>query len=208
MRRIGAILVSGRGSNMLALLRAAAAPGYPVRFRRVFSDRQGAPALALARAHGVAAEPLPAGGLEAELDRRLAAAGVELVCLAGFLRILSPWFIDRWPGRVLNIHPSLLPRYPGLHTHARVLANGDAESGCSVHLVTPVLDDGPVLARQRVPVLAGDTPDRLAARVLLAEHRLYPATLAGHAATLPPLPPGQGGRAAPGQPTMSRAAKK
>jgi phosphoribosylglycinamide formyltransferase-1 len=111
------------------------------------------------------------------VGRALEAAGAEIVCLAGFMRILTPGFIARWEGRILNIHPSLLPKYPGLHTHARALAAGDAEAGCTVHIVTADLDSGPILGQGRVPVLAGDTPETLAARVLVIEHRLYPIVL-------------------------------
>ena len=114
---------------------------------------------------------------DAAVDAALRTAGVDLVCLAGFLRILGPAFVQAWHDRLLNIHPSLLPAYPGLHTHARAIAAGDAFAGCSVHLVTPELDDGPILGQARVPVEPGDTADSLAARVLALEHRLYPAVL-------------------------------
>lgn len=114
---------------------------------------------------------------EAELLKPLAAARPDVVCLAGFMRVLTPGFVSQFAGRMLNIHPSLLPKYPGLHTHARALEAGDTQAGCTVHEVTPVLDDGPVLGQARVPVLPGDSPETLAARVLTAEHRLYPAVL-------------------------------
>lgn len=114
---------------------------------------------------------------EAELLKPIIAAEPDILCLAGFMRVLTPGFVERFKGRMLNIHPSLLPKYPGLDTHARALAAGDAEAGCTVHEVTPVLDDGPILGQARVPVLAGDTPEALAARVLVEEHRLYPAVL-------------------------------
>lgn len=114
---------------------------------------------------------------EAELLEPILAARPDVVCLAGFMRVLTPGFVGQFAGRMLNIHPSLLPKYPGLHTHARALAAGDTQAGCTVHEVTPVLDDGPVLGQARVPVLPGDSPETLAARVLLAEHRLYPAVL-------------------------------
>lgn len=116
-------------------------------------------------------------GFEAALIQPLLAAEPDIVCLAGFMRILTPRFVTRFDGRMLNIHPSLLPKYPGLHTHARAIAAGDAEAGASVHLVTPQLDAGPILGQARVPVLPGDTPEALAARVLVVEHRLYPAVL-------------------------------
>lgn len=114
---------------------------------------------------------------EAALLEPLLAAKPDIICLAGFMRILTPQFVERFEGRMLNIHPSLLPKYPGLNTHARAIKAGDGEAGASVHIVTPVLDDGPILGQARVPVIAGDTPDALAARVLVAEHKLYPAVL-------------------------------
>ncbi len=114
---------------------------------------------------------------ERALNDKLAAYEPDLICLAGFMRVLTETFVNRWQGRVLNIHPSLLPKYKGLHTHARAIEAGDAEAGCSVHLVTPALDDGPILGQARVPVLPDDTPDTLAARVLVQEHRLYPMVL-------------------------------
>ncbi|MCB1359400.1 MAG: phosphoribosylglycinamide formyltransferase [Maritimibacter sp.] len=116
-------------------------------------------------------------GFEAALTEALEATRPDVICLAGFMRILTPAFTARWAGRVLNIHPSLLPKYPGLHTHARALEAGDAQAGCSVHEVTEELDGGPLLGQARVPILAGDTPDSLAARVLVEEHKLYPAVL-------------------------------
>ncbi len=114
---------------------------------------------------------------EAELLKPILAAQPDIVCLAGFMRVLTPDFVGRFAGRMLNIHPSLLPKYPGLHTHARALEAGDAEAGCTVHEVTPVLDDGPILGQARVAIAPGDTPETLAARVLVQEHRLYPAVL-------------------------------
>ena len=195
VRRKGAILVSGRGSNMQALLKAASAPGYPVAFTLIVSDRKDAAALATAAALGIPARHLTAElgkegtrAFERELDARLRTAGIELVCLAGFMRILSPWLVSRWRGQILNVHPSLLPRYPGLDTHARAIANGDRESGCSVHVVTETLDGGPVLGQLKVPVLPEDSPGTLAARVLEAEHRLYPAVVACFADTRLPAP--------------------
>ncbi len=119
---------------------------------------------------------------EAELMKPLLAAEPDIVCLAGFMRVLTADFVSHWQGRMLNIHPSLLPKYKGLHTHARALEAGDAEHGCTVHEVTPALDDGPILGQARVPVLPGDTPETLAARVLVQEHRLYPAVLCRFAA--------------------------
>jgi phosphoribosylglycinamide formyltransferase-1 len=183
-RRIAtAALISGRGSNMAALLAAAAEPGYPAQFRVVISDRAAAAGLETARGAGVealAVDAKAAGGraaFEARLDEELRARGVELICLAGFMRVLSAGFCERWRGRALNIHPSLLPAYKGLDTHARALADGAREHGCTVHWVTPELDSGEIVAQARVPVLPGDDADRLAARVLVEEHKLYPAAL-------------------------------
>ncbi len=178
------VLISGRGSNMAALIAAARTPGYPAEVVLVISNKADAAGLELARAEGVEAVALSARAFsdkeafEAAIDARLRARGVELVCLAGYMRILGRAFVERWSGRLVNIHPSLLPDYKGLHTHERALADGRREHGCSVHLVTPELDDGPLLAQARVPILDGDDADRLAARVLAEEHRLYPAAVA------------------------------
>ncbi|WP_419808713.1 phosphoribosylglycinamide formyltransferase [Sphingomonas sp.] len=148
----------------------------------VASDKPDAAGLAWARARGLPTFALSPKGIgkvayEAQLDDALRAAGVEVIALAGYMRLLSDDFVARWRERIVNIHPSLLPKYKGLDTHARAIAAGDAEHGCSVHLVTEELDAGAVLAQARVPVLADDTPESLAARVLVEEHRLYPATL-------------------------------
>lgn len=177
------VLISGRGSNMSALLEAAAAPDYPACIVLVGTDRPDAAGLAHARDAGVATLALDARALgrtafEAALDSGLRARGVELICLAGFMRILSADFVERWRGRALNIHPSLLPAYKGLDTHARALADGVAEHGCTVHWVTPELDSGGIVAQARVPVKPGDDPTSLAARVLEQEHALYPRALA------------------------------
>jgi phosphoribosylglycinamide formyltransferase 1 len=178
-----AILISGGGSNMLALVRDMGQGGYadPV---LVASNAPAAGGLARAAALGIpvaAVDHRPFGGdreaFEAELAAKIDAARPDIFCLAGFMRILTPGFIRRYQGRMLNIHPSLLPKYPGLHTHARALAAGDAEAGCTVHEVTAALDAGPILGQARVPVLPGDSEDALAARVLAVEHRLYPAVL-------------------------------
>ena len=193
-RRIGSILVSGRGSNMAALLRASKEPGYPVRFALVISDQRDAAALGKAAALGIRSRfvPVPAGGtgrrsFEGEVDELLRSVDTDIVCLAGFMRVLSPWFVARWQHQILNVHPSLLPRYPGLDTHARAIENGDCESGCSVHLVTDVVDGGTILGQERVPILPEDTPETLAARVLVTEHRLYPEIVAKFVdAGLPP----------------------
>ena len=190
-----AILISGRGSNMEALVRAARAePGFPAEVVLVVSNNNEAPGLATARALGVPTAVVLSRGrgraaFEAELDALLRAHGVEAVALAGFLRVLTAGFVDRWAGRMVNIHPSLLPRHPGLDTHARALAAGDRETGATVHLVTTELDAGPILAQARVPILPDDTPERLAGRVLAAEHRLYPAALAAWLRGEAPVPP-------------------
>lgn len=181
MKRV-AILVSGGGSNMLAL--AASMTGdHPARPVLVLSNDPAARGLARAAALGIPVAAVdhrafpdrPA--FEAALMGPLAGAAPDILCLAGFMRILTPGFVARFAGRMLNIHPSLLPRYPGLRTHARALAAGDAEAGCTVHEVTADLDAGPILGQARVPVLPGDDEAALAGRVLAAEHRLYPAVL-------------------------------
>ena len=177
-----AILISGGGSNMARLVEDMGGD-HPARCVLVASDRPDAPGLARAAALGVptvaidrTAHPDRAS-FEAALAAALDRAAPDLVALAGFMRVLSPAFVGRWRGRILNVHPSLLPRHRGLDTHARALAAGDAEAGCTVHEVTAALDDGPVLGQARVPVLPGDTAATLGARVLAAEHRLYPAVL-------------------------------
>lgn len=185
-RRV-AVLISGAGSNMGALLRAMGA-GHPARPVLVVADRAGAGGLALARELGVKVAVVERGafagrsGWEAALQAELDAAGADLLCLAGFMRVLSADFVALWEGRALNIHPSLLPLYPGLQTHARALAAGDVEAGCTVHEVTADLDAGPILGRGIVPVYVDDTEAALAARVLRMEHRLYPAVLERFAA--------------------------
>ncbi|MEI2804828.1 phosphoribosylglycinamide formyltransferase [Albidovulum sp.] len=182
MRRV-AILISGGGSNMVALVKSMTGD-HPARAVLVLSNDPGAAGLAKARDLGVATAAVdhrPFGadraGFEAALLVPLLAAAPDILCLAGFMRMLTPDFVDRFRGRMLNIHPSLLPKYPGLHTHARALAAGDAEAGCTVHEVTAELDAGPILGQARVPVLPGDSEATLAARVLAQEHRLYPAVL-------------------------------
>lgn len=183
MKRV-AILISGGGSNMLALLRDMASGGHPCVPVLVASNDPKAGGLAKAAALGIptaAVDHRPFGrdraGFEAALLQPILAAEPDILCLAGFMRILTPEFIRRFEGRMLNIHPSLLPKYPGLHTHQRALEAGDAEAGCTVHEVTAELDAGPVLGQARVPILPGDTAESLAARVLVQEHRLYPAVL-------------------------------
>ena len=182
MKRV-AIFISGGGSNMVSLLDSMAGD-HPARPCLVLSNKADAGGLARAAERGVptaVVDHKPFGGdreafqdaLQAELEN----AAPDIVCLAGFMRVLTASFTSRWEGRMLNIHPSLLPKYRGLHTHARALEAGDAEHGCTVHEVTAELDDGPILGQATVPVLPGDTPDALAARVLVQEHRLYPAVL-------------------------------
>lgn len=183
-RKRVAVLISGRGSNMQALIEAASGPDYPAEIVAVLSDKADAAGLDVARAHGVEAVAVPRKGhpdkaaheaaVIAELDR----VAPDLICLAGYMRLLSAGFIGRYRGRIINIHPSLLPLFPGLDTHARAIAAGMRIHGCSVHFVTEEMDEGPVIAQAAVPVVPGDTPESLSARVLVAEHRLYPAALA------------------------------
>jgi formyltetrahydrofolate-dependent phosphoribosylglycinamide formyltransferase len=186
------VLISGRGSNMSALIQAAKDEAYPAEIALVIANVADAGGLEAARAEGVRAiaiESKPFGkdreAHERAMDAALREAGVQVVCLAGFMRLLTPWFVDAWSGRMLNIHPSLLPDFKGLHTHARAIAEGKEEAGCSVHVVTAELDEGPILGQARVPVLPGDTEHTLAARVLKEEHRLYPAALAAFCRALP-----------------------
>lgn len=182
-RRV-AVLISGRGSNMASLIEAARAPGYPAEIVLVVSNIPGAGGLARAEAAGIATAVVDhktfpeREAFERALDRALLAHDTELLCLAGFMRILTPWFINRWVGRMLNIHPSLLPLFKGLHTHRRALEEGVRIHGCTVHFVTPELDSGPIVAQAAVPVLPADTEETLSARVLAQEHRLYPLGLA------------------------------
>ena len=183
-RKRVAILISGRGSNMMALIEAAKAPDYPAEIALVVSNVPDAAGLAHARDAGIATELVehkPFGNDREAFDRAVHAAlathRIDLVCLAGFLRILTPWFVSQWNGRLVNIHPSLLPAFKGLDTHARALAAGVKTHGATVHFVVPELDSGPVIAQEMVPVLPGDTPESLAARVLQAEHRVYPLAL-------------------------------
>jgi phosphoribosylglycinamide formyltransferase-1 len=177
------VLISGRGSNLQALLDACADPAFPAEIALVISNVADAPGLDRARAAGVATKvidhkPFPSrAAFDAEMDAALRAVGIELVCLAGFMRLLSDGFVEGWRGKMINIHPSLLPSFKGMRTHAQALAAGVKLHGCTVHYVTPALDDGPIIAQAAVPVLAGDTEEDLAARVLDVEHRLYPAAL-------------------------------
>jgi formyltetrahydrofolate-dependent phosphoribosylglycinamide formyltransferase len=180
-----AVLISGAGSNMAGLIDAARQADCPFDVVLVLSNRPEAGGLAVAEAKGVptaVVDHRPFGrdraAHEQAVQTALEAHDVEIVALAGYMRLLTPFLVGRWAGRMLNIHPSLLPKYPGLDTHARALAAGDAEAGCSVHLVAEGVDDGPLLGQARVPVQPDDTPASLAQRVLAAEHRLYPRVLA------------------------------
>ncbi len=185
-----AILISGRGSNMMALVEAARDPAFPAEVVCVISNRADAKGLEFAAANGIATQVIDHKGFasreafETALDSCLRSMRVEVIALAGFMRVLTAGFIAGWDGRMINIHPSLLPAYKGLHTHERALADGAKAHGCSVHLVTPELDGGPVLLQAEVPVMADDTPDSLAARVLRQEHRIYPQALATLAARI------------------------
>jgi phosphoribosylglycinamide formyltransferase 1 len=179
-----AVLISGRGSNMTALIEAAKADDYPAAIVLIVSNRPDAAGLERARAERISTAVIdhrPFGddrdAFEHALDAELHRHRVDLICLAGFMRLFTKNFVERWSGRMLNIHPALLPHFKGLHTHRRALAAGVKEHGATVHFVVPEMDAGPIVAQQAVPVLAGDTEESLAARVLAAEHRLYPQAL-------------------------------
>jgi phosphoribosylglycinamide formyltransferase-1 len=194
--RVG-ILISGRGSNMAALIAASRDPAFPAEVVLVLSNRPEAAGLAAARTAGVRTACIDhrdfgrdRASHEAAIDAALRAADVEIVCLAGYMRMLTPFLVDAWAGRMLNIHPSLLPAFPGLSTHARALAAGVKLHGCTVHLVTQEMDAGPILAQAAVPVLPHDTEDELAARVLRQEHAIYPVALAAFAAGAAAAVPG------------------
>lgn len=185
MKRRVAILISGRGSNMQALVEAAKAPDCPVEVGLVLSNRPDSAGLVWAEGQGIATAIVDhkrfkndreafEKAIQVELDK----ARVELVCLAGFMRLLTPWFIDQWHNRLINIHPSLLPSFKGLNTHARALEAGVKLHGCTVHFVRPDMDAGPIIAQKSVPVRDDDDPDSLAERVLAEEHALYPHALA------------------------------
>lgn len=182
-RKRTAILISGRGSNMRSLIAASHAVDYPAEIVLVASNRPGALGLEHAKAAGIPTASIDhtqfgtREAFERELDAALAAARVELICLAGFMRLLTPWFVGRWVDRMINIHPSLLPAFPGLRTHARALEAGCKLAGVTVHYVRAETDAGPIVAQAAVPVLPGDTEDTLAARVLEVEHRIYPLAL-------------------------------
>lgn len=181
-KKVG-VLLSGRGSNLQALIDAAAEPGYPAEIALVISNVEGAYGLERARQAGIATATVPHGdyadrdAFERAIADHLLAAGCEIVCLAGFMRVLTAGFVARWPNRMLNIHPSLLPSFKGLHTQKRALEAGVTLAGCTVHIVTPDLDDGPIIVQAAVPVLPEDTEDTLSARILAREHRIYPAAL-------------------------------
>ncbi len=183
MKKRAAILISGRGSNMRALIDAAKAKDYPVEIVLVLSNVADAGGLGFAREHGIDTKVIehkkfPSREIfDNAMDVALKAANVDLVALAGFMRLLSPRFVEGWGGRMINIHPSLLPAYKGLHTHKRAIEAGEKFAGCTVHFVTPELDDGPTILQAKVPVLPGDTEETLAARVLEQEHKIYPEAL-------------------------------
>tara|TARA_R110000796_G_scaffold188017_1_gene304956 strand:+ start:484 stop:1074 length:591 start_codon:yes stop_codon:yes gene_type:complete len=180
-----AILISGRGSNMEAILDAAQDPAYPAKPVLVLSNRPDAKGLETARADGIATAAIDhktygkdREAFERAMHEQLTEAGVEIIALAGFMRVLTPWFVNKWQGRMVNIHPSLLPKYKGLDTHQRALDAGDTEAGCTVHWVSPGVDDGEIIQQASLPILPGDTADSLAARLLPVEHQLYPEALA------------------------------
>lgn len=178
-----AILISGRGSNMVSLIEASQAPDYPADIKLVISNRPMAPGLTHAKERGVKALCLDhttyinRREFEKALHAALTTAGIELVCCAGFMRVLTPWFVSRWSGRLINIHPSLLPKYKGLNTHQRALNNGDSVHGCTVHYVTEDLDSGAIIAQAEIEVFPEDTAESLAGRMLPVEHKLYAGAL-------------------------------
>jgi phosphoribosylglycinamide formyltransferase-1 len=183
-RKRVAVLISGRGSNMTALIDAAKAADFPAEIVLVLSNRPEAGGLSVAARDGILTSVVDhtffgkdREAFETAIQAELEASGIDLVCLAGFMRILTPWLISRWDQRMLNIHPALLPAYKGLHTHERALADGADEHGATLHFVVPEMDSGPIIAQGRVPVLATDDADTLAARVLAVEHRIYPLAL-------------------------------
>jgi formyltetrahydrofolate-dependent phosphoribosylglycinamide formyltransferase len=183
LRKRVAVLISGRGSNMTALIEAAREPGYPAEIVGVVSDKADAPGLRIAEAAGIVTKVLERRDYQTKeahdlaIDATLHALGAEIVCLAGYMRLLTTSFVREWQGRMINIHPALLPLFKGLDTHRKALEAGVRLHGCSVHFVTAEMDDGPIIAQAAVPVLPEDSPESLAARVLKAEHRLYPMAL-------------------------------
>ena len=183
-RKRVAIMISGRGSNMATLIDAAKDPAYPAEIVLVLSNRPDAAGLARAQGDGIATAVVDhkqfgkdREAFDRAVQATLEAHRIEIVCLAGFMRLLTPWFVAQWAGRMINIHPSLLPAFKGLHTHERALAEGATQHGATVHFVTSELDDGPIIAQESVAVRSDDTADTLAARVLEVEHRLYPLAL-------------------------------
>jgi phosphoribosylglycinamide formyltransferase-1 len=182
-RKRTAVLISGRGSNLQALIDAARDPSFPAEIVLVISNVDGAEGLARATACGIATKFIPHKDFatreefDAAIDASLRAADVSLVCEAGFMRIHSDWFANLWAGKLLNIHPSLLPAFPGIRVHRQALDAGVKVSGCTVHFLVPALDSGPIIAQAAVPVLDGDTTETLAARILVEEHRIYPEAL-------------------------------
>lgn len=178
-----AVLISGNGSNLQTLIDAAEAPDYPAEICVVISNVETAYGLTRAQNAGIPTVVIPHGNFESReaFDRMVDAAlkthGIELVVMAGFMRILSEWFVGEWAGKLINIHPSLLPKYKGLHTHARALEAGDVEHGATVHWVTPELDSGEIILQRAIPILADDTPESLKQRVHALEHQIYPEAL-------------------------------
>jgi phosphoribosylglycinamide formyltransferase 1 len=178
-----AILISGRGSNMAALIDAAKNSGFPAEITLVVSNKPEAEGLAVAARHGVSVFAIShkdypdRESFDRAMDERLRRANIEWILLAGFMRVLSPWFCQQWQRRMINIHPSLLPKFKGTDTHRRAIEAGESEHGCTVHFVTPELDDGPPIMQAHVPILPGDTPEILAKRVLVEEHKIYPLAL-------------------------------
>jgi phosphoribosylglycinamide formyltransferase 1 len=168
---------------MASLIEAASDTSYPAEIAQVISNKEDAAGLSLAKSHGIAALAIPHKSFsdreahDAAIDAALEAAGAEIVCLAGYMRIMTPALIEKWAGMMINIHPALLPAFPGLRTHERAIEAAVSEHGCTVHFVTAGVDEGPIIAQTKVPVLPGDTPETLGARVLAAEHELYPAAL-------------------------------
>lgn len=183
-KKATAVLISGRGSNMMSLVEAAADADYPAHIAAVISNRPDAAGLAWAREQGIATRVVDHKAFasralfEEQLSAALSDVGAEIVCLAGFMRLLTAPFVEAWSGRMINIHPSLLPAFKGLHTHEQALDAGVKIAGCTVHFVVPEMDAGPIIAQAAVPVTEGDTADTLAARILTAEHKLYPHALA------------------------------
>ena len=184
MRKRAAIFISGRGSNMMALVEASKASDFPLDFVLVISNDPDAEGLSWATDRGIQAVAIDHRDFakdreahERAIDETLKIHQIEFICLAGYMRILTPYLVNQWAGKMINIHPSLLPKYKGLHTHERALASGDTEAGCSVHWVSSGVDEGDIIAQSYVPIIDGDTAETLATRVLKAEHQLYPKAI-------------------------------